>query len=414
MPAKFPYIESIKVNNVRHLRGFTIVLEDSTHPTAGPVHLMLTGRNGVGKTSLLKAVFDSLVALSGCSVPISALKDSLKIWKEKSASATPTADVEMHKRDIEHMEKELSGVCGEVELSCYDMDYLHALLYGSKEMLVAFYEAKRTPEFKLPHSPKNPDVGFDGVLEKKLSDVLIEYLAHLKIQRSLHRDEGNMEQADAIDLWFESFTKILCRIFGDDELKLEFHPVDYSFTIVSKGKESPLSHLADGHAALLDIVADLILKMQKKGSPTAVFDRPGIVFIDEIETHLHLELQRLVMPILTSIFPHIQFIITTHSPFVLSSIGNTVVYDLENMTPMDNADEYSYNSLAEGYFGVSGQPACVQRDYDRVKELAKLPHRTEAQEAELRELLGGLNAIPEEANPKLHAALVQLSLFHNL
>ncbi len=41
-----------------------------------------------------------------------------------------------------------------------------------------------------------------------------------------------------------------------------------------------------------------------------------------------------ILPILTMLFPNIQFIITTHSPFILSSISNAVIYDLENKALM--------------------------------------------------------------------------------
>ena len=54
------------------------------------------------------------------------------------------------------------------------------------------------------------------------------------------------------------------------------------------------------------------------------------------------------MPLLTKVFPNIQFIITTHSPFVLSSMPNAVAYDLEHQEVLDNLTEYSYESLAEG------------------------------------------------------------------
>ena len=55
----------------------------------------------------------------------------------------------------------------------------------------------------------------------------------------------------------------------------------------------------------------------------------GIVLIDEIETHLHLELQRSILPFLTEMFPNLQFIVTTHSPFVASGLENVVVYEPE-------------------------------------------------------------------------------------
>lgn len=57
--------------------------------------------------------------------------------------------------------------------------------------------------------------------------------------------------------------------------------------------------------------------MQSQNNVVRAYEKEGIVLIDEIETHLHLELQRVILPILTTIFPNIQFVVTTHSPLFL-------------------------------------------------------------------------------------------------
>uniref|UniRef100_UPI0034A03482 AAA family ATPase n=1 Tax=Saccharibacillus sp. CPCC 101409 TaxID=3058041 RepID=UPI0034A03482 len=82
------------------------------------------------------------------------------------------------------------------------------------------------------------------------------------------------------------------------------------------------------------------------------YDLQGVVLIDEIETHLHVSLQKKIMPFLTTLFPKIQFIVTTHSPFVLNSIPNTVICDLETRTVMEDFSAYSYESIVEKYFGT--------------------------------------------------------------
>ena len=118
-------------------------------------------------------------------------------------------------------------------------------------------------------------------------------------------------------------------IFNDETLRLEFITSDYTFKIHTKGKEPfKFTQLADGFSAILEIVSDLILKMQNGNSLSFKFDAKGIVLIDEIETLLHLELQRLILPMLTRIFPNTQFIVTTHSPFVLNSLEDAVAFDL--------------------------------------------------------------------------------------
>ncbi len=81
---------------------------------------------------------------------------------------------------------------------------------------------------------------------------------------------------------------------------------------------------------MLDIVLDMIIRMEKKTNRSFDFNVPGIVLVDEIETHLHIELQKTILELLTTIFPNIQFIVSTHSPFILNSISDAVIYDLEN------------------------------------------------------------------------------------
>ena len=56
------------------------------------------------------------------------------------------------------------------------------------------------------------------------------------------------------------------------------------------------------------------------------------------------------MPFLTKIFPKIQFIVTTHSPFVLSSEANAVVFDLEKKILVEDMSGFSLDSIVEGYF----------------------------------------------------------------
>jgi len=84
-----------------------------------------------------------------------------------------------------------------------------------------------------------------------------------------------------------------------------------------------------------------------------VKDLEGLVLIDEPEAHLHINLQKQILPKLIEIFPNIQFIVATHSPFVLSSISNAVIFDLEKKIRFEDASLLSYWGLAESYFDVN-------------------------------------------------------------
>ncbi|SDB36520.1 AAA family ATPase [Butyrivibrio sp. INlla16] len=64
-------------------------------------------------------------------------------------------------------------------------------------------------------------------------------------------------------------------------------------------------------------------------------DIEGIVLIDEIDKHLHIKIQREVLPKLIGLFPKIQFVLSTHSPFVNIGISDTF-YDNVMIINMDH------------------------------------------------------------------------------
>jgi predicted ATP-binding protein involved in virulence len=156
--------------------------------------------------------------------------------------------------------------------------------------------------------------------------------------------------------------------------------------IILDDRKFGFNEMSDGYSAIIDIVADLIIKMQDQNSLTRAYEKEGIVLIDEVETHLHLKLQRLILPMLNKIFPNIQFIVTTHSPFVLSSLKDTVAYDLERQFRVENLTEYSYDALAEGYFKVDTESNFLISKLDKFKELASVPKKDSAQLAEYQVL----------------------------
>ena len=99
-----------------------------------------------------------------------------------------------------------------------------------------------------------------------------------------------------------------------------------------------------------------------------------------------------------TLFPNIQFIVTTHSPFVLNSISNAVVYDLEKNFLVNTEEELShlpYSGIVEGYFGVSELSAKLKEKFERYKELTKKNKFTDKEYEELGDLESYLDEIPD-------------------
>lgn len=120
------------------------------------------------------------------------------------------------------------------------------------------------------------------------------------------------------------------------------------------------------------------------------------MLIDEIETHLHLELQKNIMPFLTTIFPNIQFIVTSHSPFILNSIQNVVIYDLEKNLLVENGlDNVPYDGIVEGYFGADKLSDALKQKFEKYKTLVKKKCLSDEELNEIAELELYLDDIPD-------------------
>ena len=78
--------------------------------------------------------------------------------------------------------------------------------------------------------------------------------------------------------------------------------------------------LSGGEKVFLLLVLDLARRLIVAAPNTSFSEMRGLVFIDEVELHLHPVWQRNVLPTLMSIFPSCQFIVTTHSPQVVGSV----------------------------------------------------------------------------------------------
>jgi predicted ATP-binding protein involved in virulence len=81
--------------------------------------------------------------------------------------------------------------------------------------------------------------------------------------------------------------------------------------------------LSDGIRNMIAMVADIAHRAVRLNShlgENAAKETPGIVLIDEVDMHLHPEWQQSVISSLRQAFPRIQFIVTTHSPQVLSTV----------------------------------------------------------------------------------------------
>ena len=95
-------------------------------------------------------------------------------------------------------------------------------------------------------------------------------------------------------------------------------------------------------------------------------------------------------------FPNIQFIVTTHSPFILNSAKNVVIYDLENHTLVEKGlMDIPYEGIIKGYFNVDSLSNELKNKFNEYKELVKKENLVDEDFVEIGKLQMYLEEIPD-------------------
>lgn len=133
----------------------------------------------------------------------------------------------------------------------------------------------------------------------------------------------------------------------------------------------PFSMLSDGQRNMLALTGDLAVRMVRLNLPlgdTALTATPGVVLIDELDLHLHPTWQRHIVDDLRRTFPQVQFIATTHSPFIIQTLreGELIALDAQ---PIPQTANMSIEAIAKGLMHVDD--LSVSPHYREMVDVAK-------------------------------------------
>ena len=140
----------------------------------------------------------------------------------------------------------------------------------------------------------------------------------------------------------------------------------------ANGEQQPFMNLSDGQRAMLAVVGDLAQKVATLNphlGADVLSETEGVVMIDELDLHLHPTWQRHVIEDLRSTFPKIQFICTTHSPFLIQSLRSGEELLMLEGQPTAKLGDLSIAEIAEGIQGVPD--TSVSARYGEMRETAK-------------------------------------------
>jgi predicted ATP-binding protein involved in virulence len=164
--------------------------------------------------------------------------------------------------------------------------------------------------------------------------------------------------------------------------------------------------LSDGFRNIIGLAADIAyrcIQLNPHLGENAVAQTPGIVLIDELDLHLHPNWQRHVVADLKHAFPNIQFIATTHSPFIVQSLEASELNNLDN-TVETAPHDLPINDVSTLFMGVKSEFSEKNADLEQKSTsiIQRLKAKEPIDEQEINEI----------SNPAVRAFLELTKMAH--
>lgn len=165
-------------------------------------------------------------------------------------------------------------------------------------------------------------------------------------------------------------SKFMTILEGGHSCSLYYEKQSEEILYVKDATTEKISSLSAGYQSLIWMVLDIAYRMARLNPELRdrLSEAPGIVLIDEPDTHLHPEWQWLLIGALREVFPNIQFIIASHSPIILASVKNGTIIDIEDI------HNISYREPVYG-LDVNDTLRQIQESVDLPAEVAALQTR---------------------------------------
>lgn len=380
---------------------------------------VIIGVNGIGKTSVLDAL---AIAFSRVVSRVTPATDNVRrlmpsdVRLESRSGTTISVDLDFDGLDLSYSVRGSASEDFHISRNINNLDLLGRSFdkEDSKSEVNApiaiLYTVNRSG-YRLPRKIAEVPIGRDAAYQGALKDKIIDYrstvlwvLKSQELARESPKDEYIFQT-------IQSAVRRFLPAFG--ELEAESNPP--RLYIRKNGLRLGIEQLSDGERSFLSMVVDTArrLAIANPSSTDPLDEGKGIVLIDELELHLHPKWQRSSVEYLQRIFKNLQFITTTHSPFVIQTLRPGQLINLDPETYEEEYSEYSDQSIEDITEEVMGvempqkserykQMMEVAEQYFRIlrEEQASSPEEKEAIKQRLDEL-----SIPFSDDPAYMALL---------
>ena len=410
-------LERVEIENYRAIEKLDLPLD--------PALTVFHGANGHGKTSVLGAIAAGLGSIPMLLPEISGvgfLKTDQRGQRPLRVMLRTRDGVEWDRRRFGQRKKTSRRTLKEK---------MEAIVAADREEgepldlpIVAFYDTDRAV-FDVPHPRRNLKTEFPryAALEGALSprpnfrEFFKWFYApeNEELREKKERRDWDYQLSE-----LKAVRKAIERMApGVSDPRIKLRPLRFAVSVESeagKPEELALDQLSGGYRIVLALAADLARRMAQ-GNPHLAdpLESEAVVLIDEVDLHLHPGWQQRVLVDLRRTFPNTQFIVSTHSPQVLTTVDSKHVIHLARpnrtiVAGQSSAPTYgaAAGSVLEAVMGVQERPDAEHNEFvQKLGEYMRLvdDRRGRSEEATaLRKKLESLSA----RDPALDAADMEM------
>ena len=327
-------VEYIELTNFRNIKKQRITFADRNF-------VALTGNNGAGKTAILEGITKAFVpvlrtvnagAMKECDLANSDIRneensvtvtlgitlDGKKyVWtnKRRISSQQPFENIpDTREADAEGL-KELKAKYSQ----CVENRKLPLIVYYGTDRIVRVSQRGQIKSFRVTDSLRN---SFDNVNYFRDFYDWFKTEEDIELRRLRENPAYRNQKLDCVR------TALGRMIRGYSNLRIELSPSRMLMTN-SEGTNLQIDQLSGGYKA---VIAD-IAKRLSMANPDSVnpLEEEAVILIDELELHLHPKWQKGIVDDLKRTFPNCQFIISTHSPFIIQSLNAEELFNINTM-----------------------------------------------------------------------------------
>lgn len=377
-------LNRISLRNYRNFEDYTINL--------GKFVTVLIGRNGMGKTNLLDAMVHSLSFIFSKqrdTEQYEFIKSTNQGVKRFAGDDPRFVKDEYYKYPISILangtfgaladdgslieeswifvqESEKSGLKDSLFRNAYHHFWEYYNTQNEKPVLAYFSDGFPHMDNRISlkmrekidsGNPLPPNTGY-YMWDSKLNSTELWKLYYIQeyMNNKMNPDARRQTFVDAVNNKLREFSSPINEDNRNEEIEIDTMYVDLRGTKptlmlkYTNGKETPFNLMPAGYLRMFSMVLDIICRSYFLNNHC---NSEGVVFIDEIDLHLHPSLAAEILPRLRRSFPRLQFVISTHSPLVITNFNQSEGEEGDfRLYQLKKNDEGYYNQRVYDIFGL--------------------------------------------------------------